>query len=152
MECTAAGRGGYYRPADQSIGLAEGKAANHSAHTLIHGLARALLAAHADDDELFPGLRPGGVGRSGSSVPQVIDMGDGCAQMLETVIGCTLDDAFALLAGRGFCPPIVHPPEKAPPSTTCGAGWKARTRLGSGTSRKRLKGLEPSTFCMASRP
>ena len=32
---------------------------------------------------------------------QVIDMGDGGVQMLETVIGCTLDEAFALLSGRG---------------------------------------------------
>ena len=47
LECTAAGRGGYHRPADQAIGLAEGKAANHSVHTLIHELAHALLAAHA---------------------------------------------------------------------------------------------------------
>lgn len=40
---------------------------------------------------------------------QVIDMGDGGVQMLETVIGCTLDEAFALLSGRGVlstnCPP-----------------------------------------------
>ncbi len=47
LECTAAGRGGYHRPADQAIGLAEGKAANHSVHTLIHELAHALLAAPA---------------------------------------------------------------------------------------------------------
>ena len=67
-------------------------------------------------------------------------MGDGCAQMLETVIGCTLDDAFALLAGRGFCPPIVHRPEKAPPSTTCGAGWKARKPLASGDFSEAAEG------------
>jgi hypothetical protein len=40
---------------------------------------------------------------------QVIDMGDGGVEMLETVIGCTLDEAFALLSGRGVlstnCPP-----------------------------------------------
>jgi hypothetical protein len=40
---------------------------------------------------------------------QVIDMGDGGVQVLETVIGCTLDEAFALLSGRGVlstnCPP-----------------------------------------------
>ncbi len=50
-EAMPAGRGGYYRPADQAIGLAEGKAANHSVHTLIHELAHALLAAETDDDE-----------------------------------------------------------------------------------------------------
>jgi integrase len=40
---------------------------------------------------------------------QVIDMGDGGVQVLETVIGCTLDEAFALLSGRAVlstnCPP-----------------------------------------------
>jgi antirestriction protein ArdC len=44
-----AGHGGYYRPADKAIRLAEGKPANHSVHTLIHELAHALLAAQADD-------------------------------------------------------------------------------------------------------
>ena len=32
---------------------------------------------------------------------QVIDMGDGGVQTLEKLIGCTLDEAFALLSGRG---------------------------------------------------
>jgi hypothetical protein len=32
---------------------------------------------------------------------QAIDMGDGGVQVLEKVIGCTLDEAFALLSGRG---------------------------------------------------
>jgi hypothetical protein len=82
---------------------------------------------------------------------QVIDMGDGGVEMLETVIGCTLDEAFALLSGRGFCPPIVHRPTKTPPSSACGTSWKARKPLASGTSWKRLMGLEPTTFCMASR-
>jgi antirestriction protein ArdC len=56
LGCTVAyepmptGRGGYYRPADQAIRLAEGRAANHSVHTLIHELAHALLAAQSDDD------------------------------------------------------------------------------------------------------
>ena len=38
---------------------------------------------------------------------QVIDMGDGGVQTLEPVIGCTLDEAFALLsAAGGFCPQL----------------------------------------------
>ena len=55
LECTVAyepmpaGHGGYYRPADKAIRLAEGKPANHSVHTLIHELAHALLAAQTDD-------------------------------------------------------------------------------------------------------
>ena len=32
---------------------------------------------------------------------QVIDMGEGGLQTLEKLIGCTLDEAFALLSGRG---------------------------------------------------
>jgi antirestriction protein ArdC len=48
-EAMPAGHGGYYRPADQAIRLAEGKPANHSVHTLIHELAHALLAAQPDD-------------------------------------------------------------------------------------------------------
>jgi antirestriction protein ArdC len=45
-----AGRGGYYRPADNAIRLAQGKPVNHSVHTLIHELAHALLAAQTEDD------------------------------------------------------------------------------------------------------
>jgi hypothetical protein len=51
----------------------------------------------------------------------------------------------------GFCPPIVHRPKKRLPARD--AEWAGRrgNRSLAGTSRKRLKGLEPSTFCMASR-
>jgi hypothetical protein len=62
---------------------------------------------------------------------QVIDMGDGGVQVLETVIGCTLDEAFALLPAAGFCPPIVHRPKKTPPSPRRGGGWKAQKPLAS---------------------
>jgi hypothetical protein len=41
-------RGGYYRPSDRAIRLAEGKAPNHSVHTLIHELAHALLAGERE--------------------------------------------------------------------------------------------------------
>jgi hypothetical protein len=50
-EAMPAGRGGYYRPADQAIRLAAGKAVNHSVHTLIHELAHALIAAQPHDDD-----------------------------------------------------------------------------------------------------
>jgi hypothetical protein len=42
------GRGGYYRPSDRAIRLAEGKAPNHSVHTLIHELAHPLVAAERE--------------------------------------------------------------------------------------------------------
>jgi antirestriction protein ArdC len=43
------GRGAYYRPSDRAIRLAEGKAANHTVHALIHELAHALVGADAGD-------------------------------------------------------------------------------------------------------
>ena len=40
---------------------------------------------------------------------QVIDMGDGGLEAREKLVGCTLEEAFALLSGRGVlstnCPP-----------------------------------------------
>jgi antirestriction protein ArdC len=44
------GRGGYYRTSDHAIRLAEGKAPNHSVHTLIHELAHALVAVEREAD------------------------------------------------------------------------------------------------------
>jgi hypothetical protein len=44
------GRGGYYRPSDRAIRLAEDKAPNHSVHTLIHELAHALVAVEREAD------------------------------------------------------------------------------------------------------
>jgi antirestriction protein ArdC len=51
-----AARGGYYRLSDRAIRLAEGKAPNHSAHTLIHELAHALVAAEREADAGDPAL------------------------------------------------------------------------------------------------
>jgi hypothetical protein len=60
LECSVAyepmpaDRGGYYRPSDRAIRLAEGKAPNHSLHTLVHELAHALVAGErraAQQDE-----------------------------------------------------------------------------------------------------
>jgi hypothetical protein len=36
---------------------------------------------------------------------QVLDMGDAGVETLETVLGCTLTDAFTLLSGRGVLSP-----------------------------------------------
>jgi hypothetical protein len=44
------GFGGYCRASDKTLGLAEGKPANHRVHTHVHELAHALLAAEPDDD------------------------------------------------------------------------------------------------------
>jgi integrase len=45
-------------------------------------------------------------------VQQVIDMGEGGLQTLEKLIGCTLDEAFALLSGRGVLATIGNRPKK----------------------------------------
>jgi hypothetical protein len=71
---------------------------------------------------------------------QVLDMGDAGVETLETVVGCTLTDAFRLLSGRGVCPPIVPRAKKMPPSPTRGASWKARKRLVSRTLLKAADG------------
>lgn len=49
FEALPGGKGGYYRPADKAIGLAEGRPVNHSVHTLIHELSHALLRAEPED-------------------------------------------------------------------------------------------------------
>jgi hypothetical protein len=49
---------------------------------------------------------------------QVLDMGDAGVETLETVVGCTLTDAFTLLSGRGVVSPIV-PRAKAMPPSPC---------------------------------
>ena len=76
---------------------------------------------------------------------QVIDMGEGGLQTLETLIGCTLDEAFALLSGRGFL--VGNSADNNASQPGPGASWKARNVVAPGRSSKRLKGLEPSTFC-----
>jgi integrase len=43
---------------------------------------------------------------------QVIDMGEGGVQTLEKLIGCTLDEAFALLSGRGVLATNWQPANK----------------------------------------
>jgi hypothetical protein len=82
---------------------------------------------------------------------QVMEMGDAGVQTLEKVIGCTLGEAFTLLSGRGVLATNRQPAKKTPPSPMRRGGWKAPKPLGSGHF-KRLMGLEPTTFCMASRP
>ena len=47
---------------------------------------------------------------------QVIDMGDGGLEAREKLVGCTLEEGFALLSAGGFCPPIVHRPENGLPA------------------------------------
>jgi hypothetical protein len=80
-------------------------------------------------------------------------MGHGGVQMFEAVIGCTLAEAFTLLSGRGVlstnCPPAQE--DAAQPHTWKWAGRRRNRSLAGRLERERMKGLEPSTFCMASR-
>jgi hypothetical protein len=71
---------------------------------------------------------------------QVIDMGDGGVEMLETAIGCILDEAFALLSGRGVLSTNCPPAQKMPPSSAYGTSWKARKPLASGDLSEAAEG------------
>jgi hypothetical protein len=63
---------------------------------------------------------------------QVIDMGQGGIEALETLIGCTLPEAFILLSGRGVLSTNCPPAEKTPPSLGRRTGSKAWNPLGNG--------------------
>jgi hypothetical protein len=83
---------------------------------------------------------------------QVIDMGDGGLETLERLVGCTLEEAFALLSGRGVLATNWQPAKKKRLSAWCvERAGRHGNAVSAGRSSKRLKGLEPSTFCMASR-
>jgi hypothetical protein len=83
---------------------------------------------------------------------QVLDMGDAGVETLEKAIGCSLTDAVTLLSGRGVVTESSPGREKRPTAGFLERAGGRRNRLVAGTSRKRLMGLEPTTFCMASRP
>jgi hypothetical protein len=74
---------------------------------------------------------------------QVTDMGDGGVQVLEEVVGCTLDEAFALLRGRGVlstnCPPAEQ--NASQPETWSGLEG-VRTCPASGGGYPRRRGRE----------
>jgi hypothetical protein len=82
---------------------------------------------------------------------QLIDMGEGGVQTLEQAIGCTIAEAFILFPAGAYWHPIGTRARKSLPARCTERAGRGRNGSGTGTSRKRLKGLEPSTFCMASR-
>jgi hypothetical protein len=47
---------------------------------------------------------------------QVLDMGGTRPEQLEEALGCTVDEAFALLSGRNIWTPKGHPTAKRPGS------------------------------------
>ena len=87
---------------------------------------------------------------------QVLDLGRGSVETLEQTLGCTLAEARAIFNGEAPAPGVLG--TKAEPRTK-NASAAADRRAGrrkkkaglQGLPRKRMKGLEPSTFCMASR-
>jgi hypothetical protein len=96
---------------------------------------RALLRELTDDDlkavaRRGLGQEDGGGQDGGPMVAVVavtIDMGEGGLETLEKLIGCTLEEAFALLSGRGVLATNWQPAIKMPPSPVRGAGWKTGT-------------------------
>ena len=65
---------------------------------------------------------------------QDLDDSDYAVELLEGVLGCEPAEAHGVSPGRETVAERERPPRRA---------WR-------GSSPKRLKGLEPSTFCMAS--
>jgi integrase len=52
---------------------------------------------------------------------QVLDMGPGSVEALETALGCTLDEARAAYVGHGVLPPISHPATKTASAAELGS-------------------------------
>jgi hypothetical protein len=80
----------------------------------------------------------------------VLDMGRGSVGRLEEMLGCSLAEARAIYNGERVAAGVSVLRRKKPlraDRTLCGGG--VGNRPFPGKSRKRLKGLEPSTFCMA---
>ena len=71
---------------------------------------------------------------------QVIDMGDGGLEAREKLVGCTLEEAFALLSGRGVLSTNCSPAGKWPPSPSRGVGRKALKPLAGGDFSEAAEG------------
>ena len=91
---------------------------------------------------------------------QVMDVSDHALDLLEDLIGCSLDEAKALFDGgsrrsrRGLDPGTIPERVALQRSIAGEAAIGPRNAKGprfAGLSEERMKGLEPSTFCMASR-
>ena len=87
---------------------------------------------------------------------QVLDMGPGSAAILEQALGCTLAEVRAIFNGEaptgGFSERTRNGARKRPPPRAVRARERPENTAGlQGIPRERMKGLEPSTFCMASR-
>jgi hypothetical protein len=97
--------------------------------------------------------RPSEVWPSGSScgrrVAQAVHL---CNGVMSTMEHDGLRSNTSGRHGRGFRLPIAYRPKKRLPARRTEQAGRRGNGSGAGTSRKRLKGLEPSTFCMASSP
>ena len=86
---------------------------------------------------------------------QLLKLGHGNVEALEQVMGCTRDQARAIFESEAPGAPIPNHlrtrRDKAIGVPGAGRRRPAGSRSYAGHSIKRLKGLEPSTFCMASR-
>ena len=89
---------------------------------------------------------------------QVIDVSDNALDLLEDLIGCSLDEAKTLFDGgsrrsrRGLASRNHSGTCRVAARREAGNSAEKRERPAiAGLSEERMKGLEPSTFCMASR-
>jgi hypothetical protein len=83
-------------------------------------------------------------------------MGTASVAALEQIMGVTLAEAHEIFCGWGAETGVLYPirtrVRKSPPrSTPVGSRRAGELHAFQGIPRKRMKGLEPSTFCMASR-
>jgi hypothetical protein len=81
---------------------------------------------------------------------QVFDAGPQTVAQLEMVLGCSLEEAFAIYSGRQVS---GLKPDSARKTTADAPGTRGSVKSGRFVERypgKRLVGFEPTTFCMAS--
>jgi Phage integrase family len=82
---------------------------------------------------------------------QVLNMGGGGQDQLESALSCTCEEAFVVLTGRVVRGLIEDPPGKWRETWRGDRPSKTKSPAKAGLWGERLKGFEPSTFCMASR-
>jgi hypothetical protein len=111
---------------------------------------RVIRRADAKTAKSAEGGAPGGCWRR--LTRELLKLGDGNVALLEQIMGCTRDEARAVFESERVLPAnSERAAKKARASPQQGDG-SLEKRSFAGYSTKRLMGLEPTTFCMASRP
>ena len=81
---------------------------------------------------------------------QDLDDSDHAIDLLERVLGCDLAEAHDVFAKRRVSVAKPSRDPKSPPKRAMELSWPSENLSLCRDFRERLKGLEPSTFCMAS--